>query len=213
MNAYYGRCDEWHVDLEVVFFVTHYLSNSCARFSMNDVSDYTKYGYAIAHSRSTQHSRVGPKRACARRSLGKEERCRKQLKTFRRNPVGHRAHPVESGQHPEVSLASWQATARAKRRQLVIRAGPSSPEIGLVAGAPAVRACGGRACPPVLAREGGPAGVFRSRRGHLGVPQEPGSKLRPMRGSPSARNVSFPIFATANLRAVGAFLKGIGLLV
>ena len=25
-----------------------------------------------------------------------EERCRKQLKTFRRDPVGHRAHPGES---------------------------------------------------------------------------------------------------------------------
>src|SRR3954463_10835134 len=81
-------------------------------------------------------------------SLGKGERCRKQLKTFRWNPVGLRAHPEESGQQPEASLASLQATVRAKRRQRVIRAGPFSPEIGLFAGAPAVRASGGRACSP-----------------------------------------------------------------
>jgi hypothetical protein len=83
-----------------------------------------------AEDRDTNATRCsGLKRACARRSLGKEERCRKQLKTFRRNPVGHRAHPVESGQQPEASLASWQVTARAKRRQPVSRAGPFSPEI------------------------------------------------------------------------------------
>jgi len=49
-----------------------------------------------------------------------------------------------------------------------------APKLGLIAGAPAVRACGGRACSSVPAWEGGPAGVLRSRRGHLGVPQEPG---------------------------------------
>lgn len=32
--------------------------------------------------------------------------------------MGHRAHPVESGQQPEASLASWQATVRAKRGNL-----------------------------------------------------------------------------------------------
>ena len=116
----------------------------------------------------------GPERACARESLGKEERCNKQLETFRRNPVGHRAHPVESGQQPEASLASCGATHRAKRRQRVSEPAHSAPKLGLIVGAPAVRACGGRACSPVLAWEGGPAGVFRSRRGHLGVPQEPG---------------------------------------
>ena len=82
----------------------------------------------------------GPKRACARRSLGKEERCRKQLKTFRRNPVGQRAHPEESGQQPEASLASCGVTHRAKRRQRVSRAGPFSPEIRSHRGSPC-RAC------------------------------------------------------------------------
>src|SRR5262249_10153812 len=77
-----------------------------------------------------------PKRASARESLGKEERCSKQLKTFRWNPVGQSAHPVESGQQPEASLASWQATVRAKRRQRVIRAGPFSPEIRSLRGSP-----------------------------------------------------------------------------
>src|SRR5262245_33563276 len=38
--------------------------------------------------------------------------------TFRRNPVGQRAHPVESGQHPEASLASCGVTHRAKRSWL-----------------------------------------------------------------------------------------------
>jgi hypothetical protein len=94
--------------------------------------------------------------------------------TFRRNPVGQRAHPAESGQQPEASLASCGATHRAKRRQRVSEPAHSAPKLGLIAGALAVRACGGRACSPVLAWEGGPAGVYRSRRGHLGVPQEPG---------------------------------------
>src|SRR5262249_4646238 len=49
-----------------------------------------------------------------------------------------------------------------------------APKLGLIAGAPAVRPGGGRAGSPVLAWEGGPAGVFRSRRGHLGFPQDPG---------------------------------------
>jgi hypothetical protein len=124
--------------------------------------------------RSTCHSWGGPMRACARRSLGKEERCSKQLETFRRNPVGHRAHPVESGQQPEASLAPWWGDPRAERRQRVSEPAHPAPKLGLIAGAPAVRACGGRACSPVPAWEGGPAGVFRSRRGHLGVPQEPG---------------------------------------
>jgi hypothetical protein len=47
--------------------------------------------------------------ACARESLGKEESdvgCIEE--TFRRNPVGQRAHPEESGQQPEASLASWR---------------------------------------------------------------------------------------------------------
>jgi hypothetical protein len=114
-------------------------------------------------------------RACARSSLGKgESDVRSIEETFRRSPVGQRAHPAESGQQPEASLASCGATYRAKRRQRVSEPAHSAPKLGLIAGAPAVRACGGRACSPVLAWEGGPAGVFRSRRGHLGVPQEPG---------------------------------------
>ena len=112
-----------------------------------------------------------PERACARRSLGKEERCRKQLKTFRRNPVGHRAHPVESGQQPEASLASWQATVRAKRRQPVVRAGPSSPEIRSHRGSP----CRARMWGPRLLSCIGLGG--RSRRGLE-------KSARPPRGSP-----------------------------
>src|SRR5215813_14215010 len=51
---------------------------------------------------------IGPKRACARESLGKgESDVRSIEETFPRNPVGQRAHPVESGQQPEASLASW----------------------------------------------------------------------------------------------------------
>ena len=116
-----------------------------------------------------------PKGACARLSLGKgESDVRSIEETFRRSPVGQRAHPAESGQQPEASLASCGATHRAKRRQRVSEPAHSAPKLGLIVGAPAVRACGGRACSPVLAWEGGPAGVFRSRRGHLGVPQEPG---------------------------------------
>ena len=65
-------------------------------------------------------------------------------------------------------------THRAKRRQRVSRAGPFSPEIGLVAGAPAVRACGGRACPPVSAWEGGPAGVSEVGAVTLGFPRNLG---------------------------------------
>jgi hypothetical protein len=95
--------------------------------------------------------------------------------------VGQRAHPEESGQQLEASLAPWQATARAKRRQRVIRAGPFSPEIGLVAGAPAVRASGGRAGPPVLAWEGGPAGVSEAGAGTLGFPRNLGGLLVPRR--------------------------------
>src|SRR5262249_56921024 len=80
---------------------------------------------------------VGGARACARGSLGKEESDVGSIEeTFRRSPVGHRAHPVESGQQPEASLASWQATARAKRRQPVVRAGPFSPEIRSLRGSP-----------------------------------------------------------------------------
>ena len=93
--------------------------------------------------------------------------------------MGHRAHPVESGQQPEASLASLQVTARAKRRQRVTRAGPFSPEIGLVAGAPAVRASGGRACPPVLAWEGGPAGVSEVGAVTLGFPRNLGGLFVP----------------------------------
>jgi hypothetical protein len=93
--------------------------------------------------------------------------------------VGLRAHPEESGQQPEASLASLQATVRAKRRQRVIRAGPFSPEIGLVAGAPAVRASGGRACPPVLAWEGGPAGVSEVGAVTLGFPRNLGGLFVP----------------------------------
>src|SRR4051812_9777970 len=75
------------------------------------------------------HRRGGPKHACARGSLGKEERDVGSIEeTFRRNPVGHRAHPVESGQQPEASLASWQATARAKRRQRVSEPAHSAPK-------------------------------------------------------------------------------------
>jgi hypothetical protein len=41
---------------------------------------------------------MGPTRECARVSLGKEESDVGSIEeTFRRNPVGHRAHPVESG--------------------------------------------------------------------------------------------------------------------
>ena len=127
----------------------------------------------------------GLKRACARESLGKEESDVRSIEeTFRRNPVGQRAHPEESGQQPEASLASCGETHRAKRRQRVSEPAHSAPKLGLIVGAPAVRACGGRACSPVLAWEGGPAGVFRSRRGHLGVPQEPGRPVcsrRPFR--------------------------------
>ena len=133
---------------------------------------------------------AGPERACARVSLGKgESDVRRIEETFRRNPVGQRAHPEESGQQPEASLASCGATHRAKRRQRVPEPAPSAPKLGLIAGAPAVRAWGGRACPPVLAWEGGPAGVCRSRRGHLGVPQEPGRPVcsrRPFRRLGSA---------------------------
>jgi hypothetical protein len=91
--------------------------------------------------------------------------------TFRRNPVGHRAHPVESGQHPEASLASWQATARAKRRQRVSRAGPSSPEIRSHRGSP----CRARMRGPRLPSCTGLGG--RSRRGLE-------KSARPPRGSP-----------------------------
>src|SRR3954470_23287951 len=73
---------------------------------------------------------VGPKRACARASLGKEESdvgCIEE--TFRRNPVGQRAHPEESGQQPEASLASLQATVRAKRRQRVSEPAYSAPKL------------------------------------------------------------------------------------
>jgi hypothetical protein len=130
-------------------------------------------------SRSTMSSRgntaVRPSRVCARESLGKEESDVGSIEeTFRRNPVGQRAHPEESGQQPEASLASCGVTHRAKRRQRVSEPAHSAPILGLLVGAPAVRACGGRACSPVLAWEGGPAGVSRSRRGHVGVPQEPG---------------------------------------
>jgi len=135
---------------------------------------------------------VGLTRACARGSLGKEESDVGSIEeTFRRNPVGQRAHPAESGQQPEASLASCGVTHRAKRRQRVSEPAHSAPKLGLIAGAPAVRACGGRACPPVLAGEGGPAGVFRSRRGHLGVPQEPGRPVcsrRPFSASRVSRS-------------------------
>ena len=98
---------------------------------------------ALGTSSCARRSR-GPKRACARRSLGKEERCKKQLKTFRRNPASHRARPEESGQQPEASLASWQATPRAKRRQRVPELAHPAPKLGLIARPHAVRACGGR---------------------------------------------------------------------
>jgi hypothetical protein len=93
--------------------------------------------------------------------------------------VGQRAHPAESGQQPEASLASCGATYRAKRRQRVSEPAHSAPKLGLIAAAPAVRSCGGRACSPVRAWEGGPAGVFRSRRGHLGFPRNLGGLLGP----------------------------------
>ena len=144
----------------------------------------------------------GPERACARGSLGKEESDVGSIEeTFRRNPVGQRAHPAESGQQPEASLASCGATYRAKRRQRVSEPAHSAPKLGLIAGAPAVRACGGRACPPVLAGEGGPAGVFRSRRGHLGVPQEPGRPVcsrRPFSASRVSRSAMDPGPAAAS---------------
>jgi hypothetical protein len=124
--------------------------------------------------RSHRPRGAGPPRACARRSLGKEERCRKQLKTIRRDPVGQRAHPVESGQHPEASLASWQATARAKRRQRVSRAGPSSPEIRSLRGSPRRPRMRGPRLPSRTGLGERSRRGLRSRRGHLGVPQEPG---------------------------------------
>ena len=141
-------------------------------------SDPARFGQnhrRVQLSSANWHRSSRPERACARLSLGKgESDVRSIEETFRRSPVGQRAHPAESGQQPEASLASCGATYRAKRRQRVSEPAHSAPKFGLIAGAPAVRACGGRACSPVLAWEGGPAGVFRSRRGHLGVPQEPG---------------------------------------
>jgi hypothetical protein len=106
--------------------------------------------------------------------------------------VGQRAHPAESGQQPEASLASCGATYRAKRRQRVSEPAHSAPKLGLIAGAPAVRACGGRACSPVLAWEGGPAGVFRSRRGHLGAFKEhlPRTLMDPGKGLAVLRSVA-----------------------
>ena len=109
--------------------------------------------------------------------------------------MGLRAHPVESGQQPEASLASLQVTVRAKRRQRVFRAGPFSPEIGLFAGAPAVRASGGRACSPVSAWEGGPAGVSEVGAATLGLPRNLGDLFVSSVTLPSAwvsRAVSAP---------------------
>jgi hypothetical protein len=45
-------------------------------------------------------------RPCARKSLGKGERCNDYtLKTFRWNPAGRESRPVELGQQPEASVA------------------------------------------------------------------------------------------------------------
>src|SRR5262249_52480287 len=104
-------------------------------------------------------------------SLGKgESDVRSIEETFRRDPVGQRAHPAESGQQPEASLASCGATHRAKRRQRVSEPAHSAPKLGLIVGAPAVRACGGRACSPVLAWEGGPAPASACGRRRSGPP-------------------------------------------
>jgi len=118
---------------------------------------------------------VRPKRACARESLGKEESDVRSIEeTFRRNPVGPEPTRKSLANSRKRVLRPGGVTPRAKRRQRVSEPAHPAPKLGLIVGAPAVRACGGRACSPVLAWEGGPAGVFRSRRGHLGVPQEPG---------------------------------------
>ena len=42
---------------------------------------------------------------CATLNLGKEDRCRIHLETFRWNPAGNQARPEELGQQPEASLA------------------------------------------------------------------------------------------------------------
>lgn len=55
-------------------------------------------------------------------SLGKEEGCNDCIaETFRRSPVGTLSHPVELGQQPEASLASWSVRPTAKRRQRAFR--------------------------------------------------------------------------------------------
>ena len=44
--------------------------------------------------------------ACARKAREGGMRC-KHSETLRWNPVGIQSHPVELGQQPEASLASW----------------------------------------------------------------------------------------------------------
>src|SRR5687767_15128713 len=71
----------------------------------------------------SRHLPHPPFEPCLRQdNLGKEEETQGFLsETFRRNPVGNQSHPVEPGRQPEASLVSVQVTARAKRRQPVLR--------------------------------------------------------------------------------------------
>src|SRR5262249_14378525 len=99
--------------------------------------------------------------------------------TFRRNPVGLAPTRQSLANSPKRVVRPGGVTRRTKRRQRVSRAGPFSPGSGLVVGAPAVRASGGRAWPPLRASEGGPAGVSDAGAGTWGFPRNLGGLLVP----------------------------------
>ena len=132
------------------------------------------------NSLSLRHSSIRPERVCVRVSLGKgESDVRSIEETFRRNPVGREPTRKSLANSRKRVLRPGGVTHRAKRRQRVPEPAHSAPKLGLVAGAPAVRACGGRACSPVLAWEGGPAGGLEAGAATLGFPRNLGGLFVP----------------------------------
>ena len=115
----------------------------------------------------------GPTRACARRSLGKEERCSQQLETFRRDPVGHRAHPVEPGQQPEASLA-WGGVSRTAKRRQPASTPSIEPREMLTRGEPSFSRTRGPRRPPSRPGVIGPAGVKEHGIGASRLPRNLG---------------------------------------
>ena len=123
---------------------------------------------------------------------------RLHLETFRRSPVGNQSHPVEPGRQPEARLASWQVTARAKRRQPVLKPCYGAPR-AIPARALGLLGHGGRAEPPQWPGGIGLAGVEEHGKGTAGFPRNLGRPTAPSR-QPLAGDSQPPMFQAPGRR-------------